>query len=50
MTKLIAWNKRNKDFDMWLDNEYVGSRATYKEAEEALDAMAYEVLTHGVAA
>jgi len=50
MTKLIAYNNKNRDFDMWLNDEYVGSRATYAECETYLDGLVYEMLTHGVAA
>jgi hypothetical protein len=49
MTKLIAYNRKHRDFDMWLNDEYVGSRATYAECEEYLDNLAYEMLMHGVA-
>ena len=50
MTKLIAYNRKNKDYDMWLNDRYVGSRATYRDAERALDEMAYDELTHGLIA
>lgn len=44
MTKQIKFNRSNKDFDMYLDGQYVGSRASHIEAEQALDEMAYEAL------
>ena len=46
MTKSITYNRENRDFDMFLDGRYVGSRATYAEAEAELDRLAYEILTH----
>ena len=30
------------EYDMFLDGRYVGSRATHKAAEDALDVLAYE--------
>ena len=40
MTKQIKFNRDTKDFDMFLDGQYVGSRATHYEAEVALDHLA----------
>lgn len=43
--KDIKRNRLNKDYDMFLDGRYVGSRATYTEAQIELDRLAYEELT-----
>lgn len=40
MTKRIAYNRDSKDFDMYLDGEYIGSRASHHEAEVELDRVA----------
>lgn len=42
--KDIKRNRLNKDFDMFLDGRYVGSRATYTEAQVELDRLASETL------
>lgn len=47
MTKQIKFNRSNKDFDMYLDGSYVGSRASHTEAEIDLDEMVLNALTHG---
>lgn len=44
MNKRIRFNRATKDFDMYLGNEYVGSRATYAEAEAELDRLVFEGL------
>lgn len=41
--KQIKYNRDSKDFDMYLDGRYIGSRGTHREAEEALDEAAFEV-------
>lgn len=46
MSKQIKRNKANRDYDMFLNNEYVGSRETYREAEIELDRLAFELLSH----
>jgi len=42
MTKLISYNRKNRDYDAWLNEEYIGSFATYNEAEDELDRLASE--------
>lgn len=44
MTKRITRNRETKDFDMYLNGEYIGSRATYSEAEAELDRVVFETL------
>lgn len=44
MKKEIRRNKETKDFDMYLQGEYVGSRETPQAAREELDRLAYEQL------
>lgn len=44
MNKRISYNRDTKDFDMYLDGEYVGSRGTRAEAEAELDRLAFEGL------
>lgn len=43
MQKLIKRNKANRDYDMFLDGRYIGSRDTYRECEVELDRMAFEL-------
>ena len=50
MQKLITYNRANKDFDMFLDGEYQGSRERHIEAEVELDRLAYEALIHSAGA
>jgi hypothetical protein len=45
MQKEIKRNRQNKDFDMFLNGRYVGSRDTYTEAHVALDQLAYDALS-----
>jgi hypothetical protein len=45
--KEIIRNRLSKDYDMFLDGRYVGSRASYHEAETELDRLAFAALTHG---
>ena len=40
--KTIQFHQYEQDYDMFLDGRYVGTRATRKLAEKALDALAYE--------
>lgn len=47
MIKLIKRNRQNKDYDMFLNGRYVGSRETYRGAELELDRLAFDQLTHG---
>ena len=44
MSKQVKFNRANRDFDMFLDGRYVGSRASYAEAEAELDRLVYEAL------
>lgn len=44
MSKRIKFDRLTRDFAMYLDNRYVGSRATYSEAEAELDRLALEQL------
>ena len=41
-SKRIQFNRHDKDYEMFLGGRSVGSRATHKAAEAALDALAYE--------
>jgi hypothetical protein len=45
MQKEIKRNRANKDYDMYLDGRYVGSRDTYTEAQTALDQLAFDTLS-----
>jgi len=45
MSKQIKRNRQNKDYDMFLDGRYVGSRDTYTEAQTALDRLAFDQLS-----
>lgn len=45
--KEIRYSRANRDFDMFIDGQYVGSRATYHEAEVTLDEIILDKLTHG---
>lgn len=40
--KEIKYDKLTGDFSMYLNNRYVGSRATYRAAEVELDRLAFE--------
>lgn len=42
--KEVKRNRQTKDYDMFLDGRYVGSRATYTEAHAELDRLVYESL------
>lgn len=46
MNKQIKRNKANRDYDMFLDGQYVGSRETYHDAEIELDRIASDLLSH----
>lgn len=50
MTKLIAYNRKNKDYDAYLGEQYIGSFKTYTEADEALTRVYSEMVKYGVAA
>jgi hypothetical protein len=45
-TKTIKYNRSTKDFDMFYNGEYIGSRARHIEAEVELDRVAYEAAAH----
>lgn len=40
--KQIKYNREGRDYDMYLDGRYIGSRGTHREAEAALDEAAFE--------
>jgi hypothetical protein len=46
MMKEIVRNRLNKDYDMFLDDRYVGSRDTHSGAQQELDRLAMAELTH----
>jgi hypothetical protein len=46
MQKDIQRNRLNKDYDMFLNGRYVGSRKTYQGARDELDRLAMAELTH----
>jgi hypothetical protein len=46
MKKEIKRNRANRDYDMFLDGRYVGSRETYPEAEAELNRIVFEALQH----
>jgi hypothetical protein len=46
MQKEIVYDRETRDFAMYLDGRLVGYRASYHEAEIALDQIVYEALTH----
>ncbi len=45
MTKRIT--RTHGEYDMFADGRYIGSRASYAQAERDLDAYVFEALTHG---
>lgn len=45
-TKEVRRNRETKDFDMYLNSEYVGSRETPQEARAELDRLALQALAH----
>lgn len=42
--KEIKRNTTNRDYDMFFDGRYIGSRQTYHECEVELDRIAYDLL------
>ena len=44
----IKYNRESRDYDLFLDGRYVGSAATYHEAEVTLDQLVFELLSSGV--
>lgn len=44
--KEIIRNRASRDYDMFLDGRYVGSRATHQGAQSELDRLAMAELTH----
>lgn len=47
MNKRIQYNKENRDFDAYLEGQYIGSFSTPHDAEVELDRLAYEQLRRG---
>lgn len=45
MHKEITFDRTTKDWAMYLNHEYVGSRSTPEEARTELDRLAYEQLS-----
>lgn len=45
MHKQIDRNSANKDYDMYLDGQYIGSARTYREAEVTLDQVVFDRLS-----
>ena len=43
--KVIEFN--GDDYDMYFDGDYIGSRATLRQAEDALDEHAYQIISRG---
>ena len=48
-TKEIAYNRETRDFRATLDDNLIGYFATYHDAENALDQIAYDLLADGAA-
>lgn len=46
--KVVTFNRETKDFDASLDGQYIGSFATRQDAQNALDAHAYDLLRYGL--
>jgi hypothetical protein len=44
MNKRIQYSKETRDFDAYLDEQYIGSFGSYHAAEVELDRLAYEQL------
>jgi hypothetical protein len=44
--KEIKYNRLNKDYDLFLDGEYVGSAANYSDGERRLNEIVLGALTH----
>jgi hypothetical protein len=44
MNKRIQYNRDTRDFDAYLDEQYIGSFGSYHAAEVELDRLAYEQL------
>lgn len=45
-SKAVEYDEITHDYAMYLDGEYVGSRASEYEAVQALDQQAYFLLSH----
>ncbi len=43
--KMIVYDRKSKDFAMYLDGELVGYAATYLQAEATLNTLVYELLS-----
>jgi len=48
MNKRIQFDRKTKDYAMYLDGRYVGSRATHAGAQAELDRLAFDELTHPI--
>lgn len=47
ITKEIRYSRITRDYDLFLNGEYVGSAPNYREGELRLNELVYEILTHG---
>lgn len=47
MSKDVWFNPKTRDYDAFLDGEYIGSFRTMREGEMELDRIAYERLRRG---
>ncbi len=46
MGKVVRYNGETKDYAMYLDRQYLGSRAKQHDAEKALNEHVHNLLTH----
>lgn len=44
-TKEIVYSYEDRDYSLYLDGEYVGSKPTYHDAEVYLDMLALELIS-----
>lgn len=44
-TKEIVYSFEDRDYSLYLDGEYVGSRSTYHDGEVYLDMLALELIS-----
>lgn len=42
----IRYSRETKDYDLYLDGEYVGSAGSYLDGEQKLNELVYEMLVH----
>jgi hypothetical protein len=45
--KVIRYDRKSRDYAMYLDGELIGFARTHHEAEVTLDQVAFDRLTHG---